>query len=137
MKRFVYTIKHIIFNTDVNPTRFFLANASIIWSIIDMIEKNHISLFNIGILAYGLTLVYRLFDHIHRSKILMFTSTMGACLWIYEALSALELDQHTTSHPISLTIMSISALWIMFRSGTGEILVKPTDNNRCVFRESN
>lgn len=119
-------LSYFVFKSDINPTKFIIGLASMIWPITELLINHKINLFFVLMFLYGLGLFWRIFDYKHRPACSFTLSTIGASLWTYETWSNVihNLDASNVEiiDILGPGIMAITSLWILMRSGSGEII---------------
>lgn len=126
--------RHLIFESDVVPTKFMLGLASTSWALLEFIINHSYSLFMFMTLLYGIGLFWRIMDEERRVVQSCILSVTGAVFWTYEAwfeiLSPAE-SISETSHIVTSASFALASLWLLMRSGT-----KHTINKECSYKKN-
>lgn len=114
------SLYNLIFKSHTNPTKFMMGATSILWPLVEYINSGSISLFFLMVMLYGIGILWRTIDYMHRPIISTALTTIGAMLWSYEAWRNIFVSDHVSSHILLPAVFAFASLWLLLRCGTGE-----------------
>lgn len=114
------TLYNLIFKSHTNPTKFMMGVTSIMWPIIEYINSGSISLFFLIVMLYGIGILWRTIDYMHRPIISTTITSVGAILWSYAAWLNIFIADAVSSHIVLPVTFALASLWLLLRCGTGE-----------------
>lgn len=128
---------NLIFRSHTGPTKFMMGATSIAWPIVEYAMHGHFNSFYLFVFIYGIGMLWRTIDYMHRKFASCSIAMIGAILWNYEAWSNILLVEVVSTHLILPIVFALSSLWLLLRSDTGELL-KSYKSHQCPFiRECN
>lgn len=135
-RRFDKKMYHLIFLSDTNPVKIFVAIASIFYGLIAFDftpgDPNGIphfighDTFAVMMLIYAFGLIWRVFDNVHRTVSSLILTVFGMILWTsttwQEVYEFLYINNHVHDDDIStIATVALASCWLLVRCGSGEV----------------
>lgn len=137
IKNFKLKILRLIFQSDTNPVKVFVAISSLLYSAFALyctpkegvpVLLGH-EIFLTLMFLYGVGRIWRMFDDEHRQYYSITLSIVGALLWIstawQEIYEFIQINNKVYDDDIAaISTIALASCWLLIRCGSGETLAK-------------